>query len=476
MTTTLVFGMVRFFVPPTEKQLQMTGRLWRYGLAMMPHMIAGVGGPAEERPVRHVDAAPARQAADGPRAAGDADELDDGDGRDSFGINAADEVLPDPIVPDVVTSARYRRLYGDLPLHRAVLDVFCRMAALGGRLMGDNMDSTTHMSARQMRELADEARGFIVERVDLLFGPAHTTKAHRLANHLLGALLNNGNLWEGDTSENEGLHGPCKKMYMRTNKRGPSMVLQMMRAAEAQKEVLRELQELEDDGDDDILKLLEDEAEDPVVPMNPIPLMVRSHRGRRVTVADVQQMAGMASLGELLGREADCTLVLSSSFSFYCSFEWGAPSVVQTACASEAHLGKPRFDFIWYTNEHGRRQLGWARLVVRMLHGDVDDFVVVRRLHQVPSIPECALTRSGCKRMAWCFASPTDDWPLLARVPLDRVLRVEHVVPDFQDLGDRHGLRAVPSNTPDTAAERHAQRFFTNCFFPFTSRALNPSS
>jgi len=36
-----------FLVPPDEKQLQMTGRQWRYGLTLMPHMIAGVGGPVE---------------------------------------------------------------------------------------------------------------------------------------------------------------------------------------------------------------------------------------------------------------------------------------------------------------------------------------------------------------------------------------------------------------------------------------------
>jgi len=47
------FAHDRFFVPPTEKQLQMTGRLWRHGLTMMPHMIAGVGGPSEEQHARH---------------------------------------------------------------------------------------------------------------------------------------------------------------------------------------------------------------------------------------------------------------------------------------------------------------------------------------------------------------------------------------------------------------------------------------
>jgi len=111
-----------------------------------------------------------------------------------------------------------------------------------------------------------------------------------------------------------------------------------------------------------------------------------------------------------------------------------------------------------------------------MLDGVAEDFIVVRRMHEVPSLPDCLLTRSGCKRLAWSFASADAEWPTLARVPLPRVLRLEHVVLDFEDLGDRHGLRAVPASTPDTAVERHAERFFINCFYPFTSRALNPSS
>jgi len=34
----------------------------------------------------------------------------------------------------------------------------------------------------------------------------------------------------------------------------------------------------------------------------------------------------------------------------------------------------------------------------------------------------------------------------------------------------------VPTNILDTPAERHAQRFFTKSFYPFTSRVMNPSS
>jgi len=297
---------------------------------MMPHMIAGVGGPAEQRPVRHLDAAPARAAVVRRRVASTDDEIDDGHGSEGAVLVPAEEVLPDPVVPDVTTSAKYRALYGNLPLHRAVLDVYCRLAALGGRLMGDNMDNTTHMSEQQMRSLADEAQDLIIQRVDLLLGPVHTTKAHRLANHLLVALLNNGNLCEGDTSENEGLHGPCKKMYgRRTNRRGPGIVLQMMRASETQSEVLRELKHLADeknaecDGVQDLLGDLLGEnidADAGDVPTEPVVALPRSHRGRRLAVMGAQSMRGMEGLGELLGVDPGCSLVVPPSFAFFCTF------------------------------------------------------------------------------------------------------------------------------------------------------------
>jgi len=308
------------------------------------------------------------------------------------------------------------------------------MAALGGKLMGDNIADTTTMTEQEMSALADEAQELIIDHVDILFGPAHTSKTHRLAKHLLSALLAYGNLWKGDTSENEAFHGPCKRMYSRTNKRGPTIVLQMMRAAETQKEVLHELSETgaDDDKDGDGLSgLLEEVVDEGDVPTIPIETLARSHRGRRVTIADLQQMPGMATLGVVLNKGVTCTVVTSPSFVFRCTFEWGAASVVQTVCASPSYLGQPRHDYLWYTDGSGRRQLGWAQLIVRMLNGVVDDFVVVRRLRQVLSIPDCSLSRSGCKQMAWDSASSTCQWPVLVRVPLTEVLRTEHVVVDF---------------------------------------------
>jgi len=337
----------RFYVPPTEKQLQITGRLWRHGLTMMPDIIAGVGGPAEEQFARHADEAPAQAVEQRRRSPQDNEELFDGHEPDGFALEAAEEVLPDPVVPNIVTSDKYRWLFGDDPFHIPVLEVYCLMAVLGGCLMSDNIADTIHMSELQMCDLADEARDFIVDHYDLLFGPAHTTKAHSLAHHLLAALLGYGNLWEGDTSENEALHGPCKKMITRPNRRGPITAVQMMRAAESKAEVLREIRELELEhakGDDGLHCLLKDDADAGDVAMNTTVALSRSHRCLRISVADAEQLPGMEGLGMLLSREASYSFVVSSSFTSHCLFEWGASSVVQTACAIESHLAKPRFD------------------------------------------------------------------------------------------------------------------------------------
>jgi len=44
-----------------------------------------------------------------------------------------------------------------------MLDVYHRMALLGGRLMGNSIAETTRMSEKQIQSLAEEARQFVVE-------------------------------------------------------------------------------------------------------------------------------------------------------------------------------------------------------------------------------------------------------------------------------------------------------------------------
>jgi len=87
----------------------------------------------------------------------------------------------------------------------------------------------------------------------------------------------------------------------------------------------------------------------------------------------------------------------------------------------------------------------------------------------------CVLARYGCVRLAWESESPEDTHPALEVVNADRIIRAEDVQVDWYDLGGRHGLGATPTNMTDSAAERRVSRYFTNPFYPWTSREQHPS-
>lgn len=78
------------------------------------------------------------------------------------------------------------------------------------------------------------------------------------------------------------------------------------------------------------------------------------------------------------------------------------------------------------------------------------------------------LTARGCKRLGWQFDTPESLWPAIEAVNVGRLLRLENIVPDWQDLARRRGLEAMPSKLP--LEEYRRARFFVNVFYPWTSR------
>jgi len=77
-------------------------------------------------------------------------------------------------------------------------------------------------------------------------------------------------------------------------------------------------------------------------------------------------------------------------------------------------------------------------------------------------------------RLRWDLDDEVDEHPSLEVVDARRLLRAEDVQVEYEDLADRLGLRATPSSMPDTVTERRACRFFTNPFFPWTTRPMRP--
>jgi len=203
--------------------------------------------------------------------------------------------------------------------------------------------------------------------------------------------------------------------------------------------------------------------------------------GRRTTVSQAAAADGgrLSKLLDLLkthpslqGCSGASELVVANTFKFDARLEWRARPAAQLLRATHELYRKPWWDHLLYdvpgACPSAKPELGLARLLVRAVDGRRRDFVVVQRLVDAPARPGCVLSSFQCMRKKWAFDS-VSGWPQLALVPLSDVRRLEHVVPDFEDLAERWGMTATPTTVPDSPREREEQRFFTNPFFAWTS-------
>jgi len=162
--------------------------------------------------------------------------------------------------------------------------------------------------------------------------------------------------------------------------------------------------------------------------------------------------------------------------AFDASFEWGANGFVQRVRAARSlYNNTPWWDHVLIkssTRLSAPPRLGLARLLIRAVDGEPRNLVVVQLLQEAVARPDCVLTEFGCGRRRWDMDLRTG-FPALAVVPVTELQRLEHVVPDFEDLSDRLGLYATPTTVPDSPHELPLQRFFVNAFFPWTGGCEN---
>jgi len=475
----------------------MTGRSWRHFSVFWPFMLAGAVGPRDETDpgTALLDGAPVAPASNALRlrprfSDGSSTDSDSNDGSQSETSGEADNSVEAARVtgkraatsrlprskegqsqlpgPDVVRSPAYVEFFGSMPIHDAVLDTFCRAARLGGALFGDNIADTTALTGEQITAMEDEAHLLGVDCIQTLYGHVNTSKLHRLVHHLGEELRARGNLWEGDTSENERLHASCKRMFRRSNKRGPNVTLQMMRCDEAQSAVLLELQASDEESDD------EANGTPATVSLVRTADVSFSGRGTRMALGTIQGAPALAKVGALLKLPEDAWVTLHNTARIMARFEWGAPPTMQHLRASRNFMNKPWFSFVRYETVDGVVRWGRVRLVLRSLGRVRRSCVVAQRLRCVAARPNCVLSRYGCQRLAWEFDTSADEYPGLDLVDATRILRAEDVQVDWFDLSERLGLFATPTNKTINAAERRAERYFTNPFFPWTSRDLRP--
>jgi len=523
----------------------MTGRSWRHFSVFWPFMLAGLIGRRElvqaaSSTIDGIPVAPTGRADRAPASSGSAtseDSSDDGSdqvsgssrasGPDSTSdfddgwrsvpgddLAVAEELGGGLPSEHLASSSAYKEHFDDMPVHDAYLQLFCQAARLGGILFGDNVADSTVLTEATVNDMDEAAKVLGVDYIQTLYGHVNTSKLHRLVQHLSDELRNRGNLWEGDRSVNEKLHGSCKRMFKRSNKRGPGVALQMMRCEEAQSAVIRELCDADEDAaasvprgqsttrrtDEDgstVVAHVSDggssgdaAASDGALvdrsgasaggnnsvqtPPTQTSQLTVSGRAQRVAVGDLRRIPALASLGAVLGISDDCCVTQHRTVRIMARFEWGAPPALQHLRATDSFFGDSWYSLIRYEGNGGSLCWGRLRLVLRSINGQPRSCVVVQRMHRAASRPGCVLSRYGCVRLAWDFESAEDTHPALEVVDADRILRAEDVQVDWYDLGDRLGLGATPTNKTNSPAERRVSRYFTNAFYPWTSREQQP--
>ena len=519
----------------SDTQATMTGRTWRHFSVFWPFMLAGAVGPrgADDHGEELLDGlrvAPSAGAL-GVLAAADTSSDDGGTDAasasdwqsDAGGDAARPAEVDEPLAagqelpgPDLVNTARYLQVFGSIPIDDAVLLTFCRAAQLGGALFGDNVARTTTMTEEQIQSMEDAASGLGVDCVQTLYKLTNTTKLHRVVQHLGAELRGRGNLWEGDTSENERLHASCKRMFERSNKRGPGVALQMMRREETQSAIIRELCDADEDVGGGAGRIhsvpsgpgnLSDGASDGSEgegtdcgghsarggPSSHVPRSAGAGasgssspppthtsqlsfkgRGQRVAIRELRRISALASVANTLRMgDQDC-VTQHRTMRIVARFEWGAPTAVQHLRAVKSFFGKPCFYFVRYEDAAGALRWGRMHVILPSLGDERRSCAVVQRMRRATTRPGWVLTRYGCVSLAWEFEEGHSSHPALELVDAVRVLRAEDVQVDWYDLGDRLGLRATPSNKHNSAAERRASRFFTSVFYPWKSREQQP--
>eukprot|EP00168_Porphyra_purpurea_P004743 TRINITY_DN15746_c0_g1_i1.p1 TRINITY_DN15746_c0_g1~~TRINITY_DN15746_c0_g1_i1.p1 ORF type:complete len:223 (-),score=31.61 TRINITY_DN15746_c0_g1_i1:282-950(-) len=221
------------------------------------------------------------------------------------------------------------------------------------------------------------------------------------------------------------LKGAFKRIYKRTNKRGPGVSLQMMRCEQTQLKVLKEIVDTDDDQEAGSAGAVSTNA----TPTSTADLTM-SRRSQRVAAGDLLMRPEIEKFAEQLIADGVRWVTVAKTSWVLARFEWGAVEHVQLVRATPAFIGTPPYSFIKYMSATGAVRWGRTKLVVRSLERQARSCVVVQRLHRADARSGCVLTAYGCLRLAWDFLSVGDCFLALDIVDRIHILRLEEVQVD----------------------------------------------
>jgi len=450
----------RYLVAADEKQSTFTGAQQRKGVFIIPHAVSGVFGLGEDRP-QPLDPASLRKGRTGARRSGGggggaATEHESADSLFDAG-NAEEEELPKGFSFDWDA---YHAAFGDTPLEDATTALFAEYATLYARIAGWATSSAAVPMTLDLAEaLANDAAEFVIGFVTPLLGAVHTSKVHKRLRHLLDAINYHGNLRNGNTSSNEAGHKVDKAYYNRTNKVMKTYTQQIVRQSQGSQAVLARNAKLDAEASRSRRRL----PSAPARPLRGVP---------RVSVGTLSLRPGLANLSALLNQPAATKLLVVGQVEFAARLECGTP-VKQTLRGSPSfRTGEAWFDALQYEGISTNADDG-TRAAVTLRYGEVrailrykeEDVVVICKLGEVAAVPKCPLAERLCTRLAWDLGED-GAWGLEA-VPLSRVRRVVHVVPDFADLKRRCGMKALPPSYIGPVEDLREMRYFVNDMYPW---------
>lgn len=197
-------------------------------------------------------------------------------------------------------------------------------------------------------------------------------------------------------------------------------------------------------------------------------------QGVNVTAADVvaKGCSHLESLRSLVHLSRSAKLKVTNQLSFESTFEWRSARRKQHVHAADMCYKSAWFDHVMCRVTGSKKaHIGRAVLLVKTIDGASRDLIIVQMIMPADERPACVLSWFKCQRLRWSMSRRAAH-PRLTAVHVSDLLRLVHVVPDFKDLSDRHGIHMAPTHSPQTQGERVLERFFVNRFYPWTSNGL----
>lgn len=384
----------------------------------------------------------------------------------------------------------YRAAYGDTPVQDAVTAMFSEYASLYSMLCRQvGSAAAPPLTLLEAKALDVKATRFVNEFATPLLGVINTTKIHRLLRHVLDAVRCHGNVSNGNTSSNESQHKEDKPYYMRTNRGFDTFTGQIVRHAQGTREILASHERAERDraaradvvpgnhegnltaeggydSDKELDSMLAESwpvlAAQDSAPVGAHHPNLSGHVVRH-TVGQLSQRPGLAGLGGLLGkRDAETVSVLSCTR--ITARLGGGIELPQLLRASPSFHNSEWYDAVAFEmtgDASGTCRTGELRAIVRE---DGAHFGVVCELQVVSGVVDCPLVQRGCQRLRWAVPGDGSDWQL-RKVPVERILRMVHVVPDFGHMLRTLGNEVVPPPISAPARVLRGMRYFVNHFY-----------